>query len=275
MIAKSNADCQFVDLAPHYDELMEVVPYTHWAEYVLLLWEIHGQHPRRVLDCACGTGNLSLELARHGIDVTGVDLSAPMIEQAQSKIASEVKSKRLQSTALTPQIAQSTAEGQLEFMQGDLTDFDLGRRFDGATCLYDSLNYITEPTDLQRAFERVRAHVKNGGVWIFDLNSEWAFRANLFSQSSRDARKSLHYAWQANFDESTRLCTVSMRFDRMGKDGNTQTFHETHRERAYSLQEIHALLALTGWELLGSYDAYTLNRPHTRSERWFFAARNS
>jgi len=254
-------DRQFVDLAPHYDELMRVVPYPQWAEYVWLLWDIHNHQAHRVLDCACGTGNLTFELARLGLNVVGIDLSAPMIAQAKAKAG--------QSTLASP-----NATPTVEFFEADLTRFDLKRRFDSATCLYDSLNYITEPDALSRAFRCVRAHLEIGGVWVFDMNSDWAFRADLFSQSNRDPRQALNYGWQAHFDAASRLCTVSMRFDRQKPDGTSETFYETHRERAYLLPEIEAMLKQTGWTHLGSYDAYTLNRPRERSERWFFVARN-
>lgn len=245
---------QFGPLAPFYDELMEVVPYEQWAEYVQLLWEMHRHAAHRVLDCACGTGNVSFELARRGLEVTGVDISATMIEEA-------IRKSRDQSTL------------DVEFVQGDLTDFDLQRTWDSATCLYDSLNYILDIGDLERAFARIAAHTEAGGLWIFDMNSEWALQADLFTQSNRDPRKPLQYGWQANYDAATKICTVQMQFEKRQPDGTTQTFHETHRERAYSLDEITTLLDRTGWDLLRTYDAYTLNHPHARSERWFFAAR--
>src|SRR4028118_1866812 len=80
---------QFQELAPHYDELMHSVPYDAWAKYVELLWSIVGHKPRRVLDCACGTGNLTFEFARQGLYVAGVDLSAPMIDIARQKAQDE------------------------------------------------------------------------------------------------------------------------------------------------------------------------------------------
>jgi hypothetical protein len=109
-------------------------------------------------------------------------------------------------------------------------------------------------------------------VWVFDMNAPWAFEADLFTQSSRDPRRPLHYSWQASFDASSRVCTVQMLFEKK-VPGGTQTFRETHRERAYSLDEVTGLLQSTGWELERAYDAYTLNAPHKKSERWYFAAR--
>jgi SAM-dependent methyltransferase len=244
---------QFTVLAPHYDELMDIVPYAAWVEYVLLLWEIAEIKPLKVLDCACGTGNVSIELAALGFEVIGVDISAAMIAAASGK---------LQSTPLPAR-----------FLEADLTSFDLGEIFDAATCLYDSFNYILEPDRLQSAFAHIGKHLKSGGVFVFDMNAPHAFEANLFTQRSRSPQKNLHYDWRARYDESTRLCEVTMLFERRSENGKVETFSEVHRERAYSRAEVTAMMIQTGWELLKVYDAYTLNPPHDRSERWYFVAR--
>ena len=246
---------QFADLAPYYDELMQSVPYEDWAEYVSTLWTFANHKPRRVLDAACGTGNVSFELAKRGLDVVGVDLSRGMIEAAQAKQKSLKK------------LASRT-----RFICDDLTTFDLGETFDSATCLYDSLNYILDPLDLEKAFRRIAAHIETDGVWVFDMNSDYAFRADLFSQCDHNPKKNLNYDWRASFDEKTRICEVKMEFRRTLK-GKTETFYETHRERAYELPEIKELLNETGWNLEWSFDAYSLNPPHAQSERWYFVAR--
>jgi SAM-dependent methyltransferase len=245
-------DSQFTVLAAHYDELMEVVPYAAWVEYVHLLLEIADAHPRTVLDCACGTGNVSFELAKSGFDVTGVDLSAAMIEAARQKARRSPLPVR--------------------FVQGDLAEFALSETLDAATCLYDSFNYILEPEKLQRAFERIAAHLKPGGVFVFDMNAPWAFEANLFTQRDRNPRKNLHYDWRACYDPSTRICEVTMLFERKNEKGALEQFSEVHRERAYTRAEVTAMLTQSGWRLLKVYDAYTTNPPHARSERWYFVA---
>jgi ubiquinone/menaquinone biosynthesis C-methylase UbiE len=249
---------QFGDLAPHYDELMQVVPYDDWAEYVLTLFSYAEHTPRRVLDCACGTGNISFELARRGMEVVGVDLSTRMIEVAQDKLQDWTSSDILP-----------------RFLQGDLSDFDLGETFDSATCLYDSLNYILEPQKLQDAFVCIARHIEPGGVFVFDMNSEHALSADLFSQCNFNPRKQLHYDWRASFDPATRVCSVTMKFEKHNGNGQTEVFTEMHRERAYSLDEVKAMLAAAGLDLLYDFDAYTLNRPHNRSERWYFVARRA
>ena len=244
---------QFTALAPHYDELMQIVPYDAWADYVLLLFEIADHDARKLLDGACGTGNLSFELARSGISVTGVDIAPAMIEVAQTKAAN--------------------SPFDIRFFEADLTQFDLGETFDCATCLYDSLNYILDPVALQNAFACLARHVEVGGVLVFDMNTPLALTANLFTQRSFDRRKPLQYDWRSKYDAATKITEVEMNFTRAGADGKQFEFRETHHERAYERAEVEAMLGATGWEVLKLYDAYTINPPHAKSERWFWVAR--
>lgn len=243
---------QFNDLAAHYDELMDVVPYDAWADYVFLLFQVAQHDPQKLLDCACGTGNVSFELAKSGVSVTGVDIAPAMIAIAQQK--------------------NELVKEDLRFLEADLTAFDLGERFDSATCLYDSLNYILDPQKLQDAFVCIAHHLEKGGVFVFDMNSDYALTADLFTQFNRDPRRALHYDWHARYDEKTRVTSVEMSFTRAQNDGTTRQFHETHRERAYTMGEVETMLEFAGFDLLKSYDAYTINPPHDTSERWFFIA---
>ena len=239
---------------------MSVVPYAQWVEYVQLLWSLHDFAPRHILDAACGTGNVSFELAQRGYQVLGVDLSPEMIAIARNKTVPD------------------DLPGTVEFAVADLTHLalkqDFDQDFDGATCLYDSLNYILDPQELALAFAGIKKSIRPGGLWVFDMNSDWAFRANLFTQTQRDPRKPLHYQWHANFDRQARICRVDMQFEKRNEHGERETFVETHRERAYLMEEVRELLQQTGWNLRATYDAYTLNRPHARSERWYFVVQN-
>ena len=244
---------QFTALAPHYDELMQIVPYDAWADYVLLLFQIAQHDPIKLLDGACGTGNLSFELARSDISVVGVDIAPAMIEIAQNKALS--------------------FPHPIRFLEADLTDFDLNETFDCATCLYDSLNYILDPQKLRAAFAGFARHVERGGVLVFDMNTPLALTADLFTQRSFDPRKPLQYDWHAAYDAQTKITEVAMSFTRTDSNGTQQKWSETHRERAYELEEVEAMLTATGWETLKIYDAYTINPPHQKSERWFWMAR--
>ena len=251
----SNADA-FGAVTPYYDALMDSVPYRAWADYLERLWRKHGQRPQRVLDLACGTGTVSRLLSERGCQVTGVDLSQGMLDVARHKA--------------------DQAHLSIPFYQQDAAELDLaGQSFDAVVCLFDSLNYILEPERLQAAFARVSAHLRPGGSFIFDVNTEVALAEGMFNQSCTRRGEPLHYRWRSTYDAQTRLCTVRMSFSYDPGDGVRQTFTEVHRQRAYGKEELGEWLRAAGFTEVVFYDGYTTERPKKRTDRLFCYAQKS
>lgn len=125
-----------------YDALMEDAPYPQWLQWVKQQRERHGVKGRRMLDLACGTGELSLLLAREGFEVTGVDLSEDMLTVASGK---------------------ALAEGaHLTFLQQDMRALCGLHDFDMVTIFCDSLNYLETETEVKETFRHVHAALKAG-----------------------------------------------------------------------------------------------------------------
>lgn len=252
---------QFTSLASYYDELMAPVPYSAWVDYVLKICKRYQHSPHQVLDCACGTGNVSFELASRGLEVMGVDFSQEMIEVARHK-----------NTTMPNRFYKSTFSktSKPEFVQSDLCTMELHRKFDTVTCLYDSLNYLTTPQMLQKAFTQICNHLEPNGLFIFDMNAPYAFETDMFTQSDRRPQQKLQYDWVANYDPQSRLCQVEMTYFRRGENGEVVQFKETHCERSYTMTEIEDCLQAGNLRLLESFDSYRLAPVHARSERWYF-----
>ena len=53
----------------------------------------------------------------------------------------------------------------------DMTEMQLNRKFDLITSVLDSTNYITDEDDLKKYFSSVKEHLKDDGIFIFDVNS--------------------------------------------------------------------------------------------------------
>ena len=239
----------FTRVAPYYDQLMSRVPYESWVDYVEVLYRRHSGEGKRVLDLATGTGSVALALARRGYQVTGVDISVEMLEEARRK-------------------AQQ-ADLTVEWFCQDLAKLQVPGEFDLAVCLYDSLNYITSARSLQAALQRTAAALRTSGLFIFDLNSEYSLEANLFTQSDSAANRPIRYRWQSRYDRRRRLATVDMEFET--SDG--QQFSEVHVQRAYGVVQIERMVIRAGMELAGVYEAYTLLPAGRFSERIYYVAR--
>jgi SAM-dependent methyltransferase len=240
---------QFTDVAEVYDSLMAVVPYRHWVNYVERIWDRFECSPTTVLDLACGTGNVTLELAQRGYRVTGVDNSPAMIRQARTKRAT-----------------------WMQFELQDARHLDLPEPFDACVCLFDSLNYVLTPEELGSAFAGVFRHLRPRGLFVFDVNTVRALERGMFTQEGTGGDPSLTYVWRSSYDPETRFCRIDMRFQAQTPTG-TREFHETHVQRGYPLAELRPLLEAAGFELLGDYQAYGF-RPATEGcDRAYFVAR--
>jgi len=245
------ASDSFALIAPHYDALMATVPYARWADYVSQLAALSHRlisPGTSLLDLATGTGSVALEFAARGCIVVGIDLSEPMLVEARRKAAE----RRLKT----------------EFICSDLADFQVSAPFDHGICLYDSLNYITDPDDLKRAFANMRGALKIGGLLIFDVNTVHALEAELFTQRSHQGA-AVRYNWVSKYDPKTRISSINMHFEIPTGD---REFNVVHRQRAYTDAELRSFMHHGGFTDIRSYDAYRVSPPTPMSDRVFYVA---
>lgn len=111
--------------------------------------EAAGGQGRRVLDLACGTGRLSLPLARSGAQVTGGDLSETMLAKARQRAAEQGQ--------------------ELTLLALDMRDFNLGQRFDAVIIAANSLLHLTQTGELLSFLAAAARHLEPTGRLIFDI----------------------------------------------------------------------------------------------------------
>lgn len=142
----------FANYARYYDLLYRDKDYAAEAQYVHELLQNHAPNTTSLLELGCGSGIHAALLAQQGYQVYGVDLSADMLEQADSRLSS-----------LPTEVAS-----RLEFSQGDIRTIRLEKQFDAVISLFHVISYQTSNEDLQSAFTTIKSHLKPGGVLIFD-----------------------------------------------------------------------------------------------------------
>jgi SAM-dependent methyltransferase len=184
-------------------------------QYVPLIHELlseRGVAQARILDLACGTGQLALELANAGHFVHGIDASAQMIEIATAK-----------SAGLT----------NVHFEVQDMVDFRVTGKFDLVTCTFDSINYLLAIDDVKAMLRRVAAAVRDSGLFVFDSNTHQLYAARHSGTYERELGGQA-FAQKLSYDPLRREATVVFDFD----DGTT----EVHRQRPYGLDQLTAPL---------------------------------
>jgi len=232
-----------------YDLLMDDIPYQVWADYINGVLKQHlGNSPQShiVVDLACGTGNITLPLAHMGYDMIGIDMSTDMLSQAQSKVTDE----------------------KILFLAQDMRELDLYGTVDAVICTCDSLNYILDEKELESIFARVKMFLNPGGVFIFDMNTEYKFTELLGGKSFTAEAEGTSYVWNNHFD--SKLGTN--RYHVIFTPKNANSFEEIHYQRAYPQDMVCDLLQRAGFCMANVYDGYTDMPPGEQCIRTVFVA---
>lgn len=239
-------------LAGCYDGLTYDVDYAAWADYIEKHFRKSPLPGNTVLDLACGTGSLTRELALRGYELIGVDRSPEMLAQAAEK-------------------NRGIAPVEPIFLCQSMEKLDLYGTADACVCCLDSVNYVTDPKKLRRAFERVRLFLTPGGLFLFDVNSPEKLEG-LDGQVFLDETEDTYCVWRAEF--SRRICSYFMDIFRL--DPATEQWdrgEELHRERAYTVPELTGLLEEAGFVDVHTWGELKMRPPKPGEQRIFFTAR--
>jgi len=241
----------YESLACSYDALTHDIPYENMLHYMEALLQRHDVHPETVLDLACGTGSMSVLLAKRGYQVLGVDISEDMLSMAFDK-ASELE------------------ENRPYFVCQSMVSLRLPMPVDWVACCLDSMNYVTNPEDCRRALQRVFRALRPGGALIFDINSAEKLRG-LDGQVFLDETEDTYCVWRAEFEEAENICYYGM--DLFQRDGDVwlRSFEE-HREYAYSVQQLTDWLREAGFDTIEVYGDQSFEKPKAGEQRIYFYA---
>ena len=210
--------------AAFYDALTDDVDYAAWADSLLAAVTRHGGSADSVLDLACGSGSLSLELAARGCDVIGVDGSADMLAVAREKAAEE---------------------GQdILFLCQDMRQLDLYGTVDAAICSLDGITYMEHDT-LRECFRRLTLFIRPGGLFIFDIRTPEILES-LDGQIFVDEKDDVLCLWRADYDEELPGIIYGMDiFSRRGRPWKRES--EEHVEYSYEPEYLEGLLQYSGF----------------------------
>ena len=241
----------YQQLAGAYDELTWDVGYEKRADFLEKLFRRSRIPVHTVLDLACGTGSMTWLLAGRGYELIAVDGSQEMLAAAREKSA--------------------PAEVPPLFLHQSMPRLDLYGTVDAAICCLDSLNYLTNPRDVQRTFQRLHLFISPGGLLAFDVRLPERLAA-LDGQVFLDEDDDVYCVWRGEFDEESNICSYGM--DLFQRRGETwiRSFEE-HREYAYSQEQLTAYLKAAGFTHIAVYADRRFEAPGAGEQRVYFKAR--
>jgi len=238
-------------LAFSYDSLTQDIPYEQMLTYMEALLQRHNIQPETVLDLACGTGSMSVLLAKRGYRVLAADMSEDMLAMAWEKAA-------------------ELEDNQPYFICQPMERLRLPYTVDWIVCCLDSLNYVTEPELCRKALQRAYNSLSDGGALIFDINSAEKLKG-LDGQVFLDENEQTYCVWRAEFDWDENICYYGMDlFQKEGKLWN-RSFEE-HREYAYTVEQLTAYLQEAGFGKIEVYGDRSFESPQVGEQRIYFYA---
>lgn len=241
-------------LAGCYDQLTYDVDYAAWADYIEKHFQKRPLPGRTVLDLACGTGSLTRELALRGYELIGVDQSPEMLAEAAEK-------------------NRGVSPIEPIFLCQPMEKLNMYGTIDACVCCLDSVNYVTRPQKLQKAFERVHLFLMPGGLFLFDVNTPEKL-AGLDGQVFLDETEDAYCVWRAEFSRRSHICSYFMDIFRLDQaTGQWERGEELHQERAYGLEELAAMLERAGFRDIKTFGGLTMRPPKAGEPRVFFTTR--
>ena len=235
----------YENLSQYYDIFMNDVPYDDWTAYI----EKHLKKGSSGMDIGCGTGAFTLRLNRDGYVVTGVDISAQMLE---------IATKNAKKERLSVNFACMSAE-----------NFIAPRPLDFITANCDVVNYLKNP---QKFFERAFNELKDDGVLIFDISSAYKLKMVLGNQVYTQTEKGITYIWENFYDSKKKSVDIKMTFFAPNGNSSYCKSEDYQTQYAFEREQIERLLLASGFKSVKVFGFLSDGEPRKNEERLHFIA---
>jgi SAM-dependent methyltransferase len=199
--------------------------------------------PGRILELGCGSGRLTLPLARDGHRVVAIDRSAPMLARLRDRLAR----------------APSAIRDRVALTSSDLRDFDVGARFPLVIAAFNVVEHLYTRVELAACLAAVREHLEPGGAFAFDVQMPdlaWLLR----DPSKRWARtrfthprtgERLTYSTNHDYDPVSQIAMIRIYYDPVDAVGDGRVVMLSQRK--FFPAELEALVAAAGFATVERY----------------------
>ena len=273
----------YTDFANVYDTFMDETPYDVWGDFVVELMNKFGvtkpatskasandggaleysteenseqaleEEKNLIVELGCGTGSFTLNMAKRGYDIIGIDMSSDMLDIARKKTASEGL--------------------DVMYLEQDMRELDLYCTCGTVLSVCDSVNYLLEDDDVIGTFKLVNNFLFPNGVFIFDFNTLHKYRDVIGDVMIAENREDCSFIWDNYYHEEEHINEYDLTiFAKCGEGDVFKRSVETHYQRGYTLEEMKSFVEKSGFKFIACYDADTHEAPTDESERIYIVA---
>ncbi len=208
-----------------FEYLNDDCGYEQWSQYLINKLKPFGAGARGI-DIGCGNGYFTRALTKAGYSMLGIDVSPEMLTRAQEL---------------------SLKEGvKAEFLLGDITKLKVNAKADFAVAVNDCLNYVPAQK-LKAAFSHVRACLKKGGAFIFDISSPHKLRNIIGDNLFAEDRDDVSYIWFNSLSGDSVI--MDLTFFEKNSDGKYTRADERHVQYIHEEETIISELTAAGFSV--------------------------
>lgn len=201
-----------------------------------------------ILELGCGTGRVSIELAKAGHYVTGLDLSNSMLEIYKNKLK------------LLPKDIQK----KIDLIKGNMAEFSIDKKFSLIIAPFRAFQALTNENDIQNCLKSIKKHLDINGVFIINvfrprkaMDESWCFEPKI--QWERDDDEGIHVVKKDSgerIDIQNQIIYPKFIYEVTDKNGNTEKFIEHLELKYYYYEQLKTLLENNGFKIFEEYGWY-------------------
>ena len=207
----------------------------------------------RILELCCGTGRLTLPIAKEGYTITGVDITPSMLEKAKTKASKEGL--------------------EIEFIEADIRTLDLPDKYDFIFIPFNSIHHLYKNEDLFMAFKAVKNHLKEGGLFLLDcFNPNIQFivegekeQKNIAEYTTDDGRE-IVIKQIMRYENKTQINRIEWHYYINGKFNSIQNLDM----RLFFPQELDTYIKSNGFSITNKFGSFEETTFNDNSEKQIF-----
>ena len=238
----------YEDFSYIYDKLSFDLDYEGYANNILKLVEEYKIKKENMLELAAGSGMLTNYFFDEFISIDALDISPDMLNVFAEKYDND----------------------NVNLIYYDMVEFENPDKYDLIVILLDSINYVTDPKDLQKLFDNCYNNLKENGLLVFDINSEYKIKEIFGSNCYVYEYEDIFYTWD-NFYEDD-LVDMHLNFFVEKEDGSYDRIYEYQQERLYTIDQVKKMVDKAGFLDIKAYDEDDFSKVKEDSQRILFSA---
>lgn len=234
-----------------YDKLSFDIDYEGYAQNIKDLAKDYKIGNENMLELACGSGMLTQCFFDDFERIDALDISTDMLNCFAEKYDND----------------------KVNLIYYDMVEYEKKDFYDLIVILLDSVNYVTNPADLEKLFRNSFDNLKDNSLLVFDINSEKKMREIFGSECYVYEYEDIFYTWDNYLEDD--LIDMNLNFFVENPDGSYRRIEEYQQERIYSINYVKTLLEKVGFTDIRIYDEDTLDDVNEETLRVLFSARKA